>query len=71
MNKSDKTKNEILNSDYLSAGDLKILIPGLNIKKARDYISDIQEEMRNKKIFIPETKPKVALTKLVRKKFGF
>ena len=67
---TESNANELLEQYYLSASELKILIPGLNIKKARAYITELQEEMKQKNIFIPETKPKVALTKLVKKKFG-
>ncbi len=66
-----KTRDEILQQDYISAKDLKILIPSLGIHKCLKYIKMIQEEMKNKNYFIPETKEYLALTKLVRKKFGF
>ena len=66
-----KTKEEVLNQLYVSAKDIKTLIPGLNINKCRDLIDEIQEEMKEKKLYIPpSTKPKRALTKLVRKKLG-
>lgn len=57
--------------EYLTAEDLTNIIPGLSIIKARQYIREAQEEMREKNYFIPETKKKVALTKLLRKRFGF
>ena len=66
-----KTREEILQQDYMSAKDLKILIPSLGINKCVQYIKDVQIEMMNKNYFIPETKEYLALTKLVRKKFGF
>lgn len=62
---------EILNQLYLSANDLMILIPNLNYKKAIKYINEAQEEMREKNYFVPESRTKVALTKILRKKFGF
>lgn len=65
-----KTKEEILNQTYLSATDLKILIPTLGINKCVKYIKEIRTEMEEKGYFIPETKPYLALTKLVKKKFG-
>ena len=65
-----KTRDEILRQDYVSAKDLRILIKGLGINKSVKYIKMIQEEMKSKNYFIPETKEKLALTKLVRKKFG-
>ena len=66
-----KTKEEILNQTYLSATDLKILIPTLGINKCIKYIKETRVEMEEKGYFIPETKPYLALTKLVKKKFGF
>lgn len=65
-----KTKEEILEQPYITAKDLKILIPNLGINKCVEYIKMIQEEMKEKNYFVPKTKQYVALTKLVRKKFG-
>lgn len=66
-----KTREEILNQDYMSAKDLKVIIPSLGINKCVEYIKIIQEEMKEKGYFIPQTKEYLVLTKLVRKKFGF
>ncbi len=71
MEKTTKTKEEILDQLYISAGDLKILIPEITYATALKYIKDVREEMKNKNIFLPVSKTKLALTKLVRKKFGF
>ena len=65
-----KTKEEILNQSYITAKDLKILIPNLGVNKCVEYIKMIREEMKEKNYFVPQTKEYVALTKLVRKKFG-
>lgn len=65
-----KTKEEIFEQSYISAKDLKMLIPSLGINRCVKYINDVQEEMKEKGFFVPETKEKLALTKLVRKKFG-
>ena len=65
-----KTKEEILEQSYITAEDLKILIPNLGINKCVEYIKMIQEEMKEKNYFVPQTKQYLALTKLVRKKFG-
>lgn len=67
---SKLTPNELLNQYYLSAQDLTIIIPNLKIEKARIYINEIRKEMEQKGIFVPESRPKVALTKLIKKKFG-
>lgn len=66
-----KTKEEILNSDYMTAKDLKVIIPTLGINKCQNYINEIRDEMREKNLWVPQSKPYIALTKLVRKKFGF
>ena len=71
MEKPTKTKSEILDQLYLSADDLKILIPGITYATALKYIKEVREEMKSKNIFLPTSKTKLALTKLVRKKFGF
>ena len=43
----------------------------MNIKTCRELIDEVREEMKNKKLYVPPgTKPKRALTKLVRKKLG-
>ena len=65
-----KTREEVLQQDYMSASDLKILIPNIGIDTCREYIKMIQQEMKEKKYFVPESKTYLALTKLVRKKFG-
>lgn len=65
-----KTKEEILNQSYITAKDLKILIPNLGVNRCVEYIKMIREEMKEKNYFVPQTKEYVALTKLVRKKFG-
>lgn len=66
-----KTKEEVLEQTYIDANDLRILIPKLNIVKCREFIEEIQQEMIEKKLYVPpSTKPRRALTKLVRKRLG-
>lgn len=65
-----KTKEEILDQAYITAKDLKILIPTLGINKCVEYIKEFRLEMEVKGYFVPKTKPLVALTKIVRKKLG-
>lgn len=66
-----KTKEEVLDQTYIDANDLRILIPKLNIVKCREFIEDVQQEMIEKKLYVPpSTKPRRALTKLVRKRLG-
>lgn len=65
-----KTKNEILEQLYLSASDLKILIPKLGLQQCRDYIDEARLEMQKKGYLVPKSKPRLALTKIVKKKLG-
>nr|DAV89085.1 MAG TPA: hypothetical protein [Caudoviricetes sp.] len=65
-----KTVDEILTQKYISAKDLMIIIPELKYGNAIAFINIIQKEMEEKGLYIPIVKPKVALTKLVKKKLG-
>ena len=67
----DKTKEEILEQLYLSAYDLQILIPTMTYATAIKYIKSAREEMKEKNLLVPEGQTKLALTKIIRKKFGF
>lgn len=66
-----KTREQVLNQDYMSPTDLKIIMPTMGIERCRSYIKEVREEMDLKGLFVPKTTPILALTKLVRKKFGF
>lgn len=63
-------EKEILNQSYITAKDLMVIIPRLSYKRALKYITDFRTEMQEKGYFVPEGRTKVALTKLVKKKFG-
>jgi len=63
-------KEEILNQLYISPQDLKKLVPSLGIEVCRKFIDEARQEMAEKKYFVPQSKPKIALTKIVRKKIG-
>lgn len=65
-----KNKEEILEQLYISPQDLKILMPTMGISNCRTTINIIREEMKEKKLFVPQTTPKLALTKLVKKRLG-
>lgn len=67
---SPSTTKEILEQQYLTAKDLMIIIPKLSYTRALKYIEDAREDMENKNYFVPEGKTKVALTKIIKKKFG-
>lgn len=62
---------EIKKKDYLNANDLMKIIPNLKYDRARKLINDAQKEMEEKKYFIPIVRPKVALTKIIKKRLGF
>ena len=55
--------------NYMSAKDLKELIPSLGINKCLYYIKEIQKEMEEKNEFYPKTKPFIVPTDKVLKKF--
>lgn len=65
-----KTKEEIMEQLYISPQDLKILIPELGKTNCLNIIKEMRGEMEKKNIFVPKSKPLLALTKLVIKKFG-
>ncbi len=65
-----KTKEEILNQLYISSSDLKILIPTMGKNKCVEEIKLTRQEMEEKGLFVPPGKPFIALTKLIRKRYG-
>ena len=65
-----KTKEEILEQVYLSPQDIKKLVPSLGIDLCRQFIDQARAEMSEKGYFVPESKPKIALTKIVKKMMG-
>lgn len=65
-----KTKEEILNQLYVSPQDVKLLIPTLGMELCRQLVEETRNDMKEKNYFVPETKPKLALTKMLRKKIG-
>ena len=66
----NKTLEEILNQEYLSAKDMQIIIPGWGINAARNYIKTIRDKMEALNYFVPPGKTKVALTRLVVEDLG-
>ena len=50
-----KTREEILQQDYMSAKDLKIIIPSLGVNKCVEYIKMIQKEMEETQREIAES----------------
>lgn len=65
-----KTKEEILEQPYMTAKDLKKIMPSVGINKCTEYIKMCRDEMEQKGYFIPSGRPLIALTKVVKKKFG-
>ena len=65
-----KTKEDILNQLYMSPQDLKILMPTMGIDNCRNCIANAIHIMREKNMYVPDTKPKLALTKVVKKMLG-
>jgi hypothetical protein len=65
-----KTKEEILEQLYISPKDIKTLVPSLGMEICREFIDLARNEMKEKGYFVPETKPKLAITKIVKKMIG-
>lgn len=65
-----KTKEEILEQLYITPQDLKILIPELGLNNCIKVIKQMREEMEKRNMFVPNSKPLLAQTKLVIKKMG-
>ena len=64
-------RDEVLSKDYLEPKDIQVIIPKMSIKTCRELIDEVREEMKSKRLYVPPgTKPKRALTKLVKKKLG-
>lgn len=70
MKENEKTVDEILKQQYVTATDLMIIIPNLGYNRALNFINEMREEMQQKGYFVPNSKTKVALTKIFKKKFG-
>lgn len=66
-----KTKEEILNQMYMSAKDLKAMMPEIGIDSCRQYIAEARKEMEEKEYVVPQGKTKLALTKILKKRFGW
>lgn len=67
---SDKTIKEILEQPYLSAYDLKKIIPTMSYATALEYIKKIRVQMKEENYFVPEGKTIVALTWMIKKDLG-
>lgn len=70
IEKKVKTKEEILEQLYISPQDLKILIPTMGIGNCLNCIKEVRAIMKEKNYYVPQTKPMLALTKIVRKELG-
>lgn len=62
-------KQEILSQDYMTANDLKKLIPQMGKVKCISEIKKLREELEQKGMYIPHTKPYIVPTEEVVKKF--
>ena len=65
-----KTKEEILNQMYITANDIKLLIPTLGINQCTQLIKDIRVEMKNQELYVPQSKPMLASTQIFKKMTG-
>ncbi len=67
---STKSKEDVLNSEYISAKELKILMPQKSLDTCRKIILDVRDKMESKNMFCPPGKPFIALTYEVKKYLG-
>lgn len=67
---SDMTKEEVLNSEYMSAKELKVLMPQIGVNGCRYIIKQVREIMKSKKQYCPPGKTIIALTSEVKKFLG-
>lgn len=63
-------KEKILEQVYVSPQDIKKLVPTLGMDLCRKFIDQARAEMKEKNYYVPDTKPKLALTKIVKKMMG-
>ena len=59
-----------MNNYYISAEELKEIIPTMGIKSCRKIIKDIRKEMEEQNYIIPTGKVKLALRSMVFEKLG-
>ena len=62
-------EKELLKKQYLNPKELQFIL-GIPYKTALRYAHEIREQMKEENYFIPETRNKIVLTKLVKNKFG-
>ena len=70
MEKIKKTRDEVLNQDYITPQDLKIIMPTLGINNCIEIIREIRNDMKEQNLFVPNSKPLLALTRVAKKKLG-
>lgn len=70
MEKIPKTRDEVLNQDYITPQDLKIIMPTLGINNCIEIIREIRNDMKEQNLFVPNSKPLLALTRVAKKKLG-
>lgn len=58
------------NNYYITAEDLRCMIPGLTYNNAIKYINEARKIMKERNYLIPITRPKVALKSIVLEMFG-
>ena len=70
MEKIQKTRDEVRNQDYITPQDLKIIMPTLGINNCIEIIREIRNDMKEQNLFVPNSKPLLALTRVAKKKLG-
>nr|DAO32436.1 MAG TPA: purine repressor [Caudoviricetes sp.]DAQ17904.1 MAG TPA: purine repressor [Caudoviricetes sp.] len=62
-------EKDLLKKQYLTPKELQKLLR-VPYKTALRYSHELRKQMEEENYFIPETRNKIVLTKLVKKKFG-
>lgn len=64
-----KTKEEILNQEFMTTNDLRI-VTGMGINKCIKVMGEIKKDMIENNMFVPYEKKLMLPTKVVRKRLG-
>lgn len=63
-----KKEVDVFKQTYMSAEDLKVIIPTMGIKARSKFIQDIRKQMEEENYYIPAGRTKLALTKLIKER---
>lgn len=67
---SSKSIKDILDQQYVTVDDLRIVIPEMSYAEALKLIKSVRETMNSENYYVPECRKLLALTWMVKKKLG-